>query len=75
MTLRQDETDVNFLDIKPADWDKAFSAMQDEFEANRRAWEKAVWLIAYAKQNYPEDIKLVDGLETIRHCLESRMKG
>lgn len=41
-TLRQDETDVNFLDIKPEDSQRSAMAVQSELEANRRAWEKLV---------------------------------
>ncbi len=40
MTMRQDETDVNFLDIKPADLEHAAQVLRGELEANRRAWEK-----------------------------------
>ena len=40
MTMRQDETDVNFLDIKPADMQKAAQELQGEISAVRRAWEK-----------------------------------
>ena len=36
-TLRQDETDVNFLDIKPEDSQRSAMAVQSELEANRRA--------------------------------------
>lgn len=40
-TLRQDETDVNFLDIKPEDSQRSAMAVQSELEANRRAWENS----------------------------------
>ena len=46
-TLRQDETDVNFLDIKPEDSQRSAMAVQSELEANRRAWEKLVRTIEY----------------------------
>ena len=73
MTMRQDETDVNFLDIKPADLQKAAQELQGEISAVRRAWEKTHWTIEYVKKTYPQDAKLLDALETIRHHLERRM--
>ncbi len=73
MTIRQDETDVNFLDIKPADLEHAAHVLRGELEANRRAWEKTMWLIEYAKKNYGSDTALAEALETIRHHLERRM--
>ena len=51
MTMRQDETDVNFLDIKPADLEHAAQVLRGELEANRRAWEKTCWSLEYVKKN------------------------
>ncbi len=73
MTLRQDETDVNFLDIKPADMEQAAQMLREEALATRRAWEKTHWTIEYAKKTYPDDARLLEALETIRHYLERRM--
>ncbi len=73
MTMRQDETDVNFLDIKPADLEHAAEVLRGELEANRRAWEKTHWAIGYVQANYPQDAKLLEALDTIRHHLERRM--
>lgn len=73
MTMRQDETDVNFLDIKPADLEHAAKTLRGELEANRRAWERAVWAREYVSKNYAEDQKLLDCIDTIRHHLERRM--
>lgn len=73
MTMRQDETDVNFLDIKPADLEHAVQVLRGELEANRRAWEKTCWSLEYVKKNHAEDTVLIEALETIRHHLERRM--
>ena len=73
MTLRQDETDVNFLDIKPADLEHAAEVLRGELSANRRAWEKTHWALEYVKKTYPDDQKLIEALDTIRHHLERRM--
>ena len=73
MTLRQDETDVNFLDIKPADLEHAAEVLRGELSANRRAWEKTHWAIESVKKNYPQDVRLIEALDTIRHHLERRM--
>ena len=73
MTMRQDETDVNFLDIKPADLEHAAQVLRGELEANRRAWEKTCWWLEYVKKNHAEDTVLIEALETIRHHLERRM--
>lgn len=72
-TLRQDETDVNFLDIKPADTVAAEKAMKSELEANRRAWEKLVRTLDYVKKTYPQDLGLIESLEVVRHHLEKRI--
>ncbi len=72
MSIRQDETDVNFLDIKPADLEHASQALKNELEANRRAWEKTLWTLEYVKKNHADDSRLIEALETIRHHLERR---
>lgn len=72
-TLRQDETDVNFLDIKPEDSQRSAMAVQSELEANRRAWEKLVRTIDYVKKTYPADAKLLEDLDVVRHHLEKRL--
>ena len=73
MTMRQDETDVNFVDIKPADMQRAAEAMREEISAVRRAWDKTHWTLEYARKTYPQDARLIEALDTIRHYLESRM--
>ncbi len=73
MTMRQDETDVNFLDIKPADLEAAAKTLRGELEANRRAWERVLWALDYVKKTYSDDVKLIDALDTVRHHLERRM--
>ncbi|MBO5658736.1 MAG: hypothetical protein J6S08_04800 [Duodenibacillus sp.] len=73
MSIRQDETDVNFLDIKPADLEAAAKTLRHELEANRRSWERTVWALDYVRKTYPQDTKLIDALDTIRHHLERRM--
>ena len=39
MTIRQDETDVNFLTLKPENLEGASYALREELDANKRAWE------------------------------------
>ena len=72
-TLRQDETDVNFLDIKPEDSERTARAVQSELEASRRAWEKLLRTIDYVKKTYPGDARLIDDLDVVRHHLEKRL--
>ena len=72
MTLRQPETDTNFVDIQPDALERAAAAMRNELEDNRRAWEKTLWTLEYVRKTYPEDVKLNDALEAIRHHLERR---
>lgn len=73
MKLRQDETDVNFLDVKPADLDRAAEVLQGRLQVNRRAWEKTLWAIGYVKKNHPGDKELLEALDAIRHHLEGRV--
>ena len=73
MTLRQDETDVNFLDIKPADLEHAAEVLRGELSANRRAWEKTHWASEYVKENYPQDVRVLADLDTIRHHVDRRV--
>ena len=47
--------------------------LRGELSANRRAWEKTHWAIEYVKKNYPQDVRLIEALDTIRHHLERRM--
>ena len=61
-TLRQDETDVNFLDIKPEDSQRSAMAVQ-----------KLVRTIEYVKKTYPADAKLLEDLDVVRHHLEKRL--
>ena len=68
MTLRQDETDVNFLTLKPEDLESAAKALRD-----KRAWERTLWVLDYARKTYPEDHKLIEALDTIRHHLARRV--
>lgn len=71
--LRQDETDVNFIDIKPGDIKTADASTRAELDANRRAWEKARRASDYVKKTYPQDARLIEALETILHHLEKRI--
>ena len=73
MTLRQDETDVNFLTLKPEDLESAAKALRDELDANKRAWERTLWVLDYARKTYPEDHKLIEALDTLRHHLARRV--
>ena len=49
------------------------SAAAPESSAVRRAWEKTHWTLEYARKTYPQDARLIEALDTIRHYLESRM--
>lgn len=68
--MRQDETDVNFLDIKPESLEAASARLRDELNANRRALERTLWAVEYVRKTYPKDTKLIDALETARHYLQ-----
>lgn len=73
MTIRQDETNVHFIDIAPDSLQAAASAGHDELEANIRAWEKTVCTIKYVEATYPDDKKLIESLQAIRHHIERRI--
>lgn len=73
MTIRQDETSVHFIDIAPESLEDAATASQNELEANIRAWEKTIRTIKYVEATYPDDKKLIEALQTIRHHIERRI--
>ena len=67
--MRQDETDVNFLEIKPESLEAASARLRDELNANRRALERTLWAVEYVRKTYPKDTKLIDALETAREYM------
>jgi hypothetical protein len=63
---------VNFLTLKPENLEGASYALREELDANKRAWERTLWVLDYVKKNYPNDQKLIEALDTIRHHLARR---
>ncbi|MCF0253617.1 MAG: hypothetical protein HUK26_04710 [Duodenibacillus sp.] len=73
MTLRPDEGNVNFLDIKPVTLEDARRAVQSALDSQTRALECIERAVAHVRAAYPGDQRLIDGLEAARHHLQRNL--